>query len=70
MLIGPIGQESSHTSRKGTAANKRHNTVEVADGELNIGWTIAYYVLLVAGAVAFGKNLWVLTESSGKLADV
>ncbi|KKZ68120.1 prenyl protein peptidase [[Emmonsia] crescens] len=35
---------------------------------LNIGWTIAYYVILVAGAVAFHSQLWRLTESSHELA--
>ncbi|KAJ5628411.1 CAAX amino terminal protease [Penicillium lividum] len=30
---------------------------------LNIGWTIAYYLLLVAGAVAFAQCLWPLTNS-------
>ncbi|CAI7635918.1 uncharacterized protein N7487_011807 [Penicillium crustosum] len=32
-------------------------------GELGIGWTVAYYVLLVAGAVGFAQGLWPLTES-------
>ncbi|OAX78709.1 hypothetical protein ACJ72_06981 [Emergomyces africanus] len=35
---------------------------------LNIGWTITYYLILVAGAVAFHSQLWKLTESSHELA--
>ncbi|PVH85487.1 Abi-domain-containing protein [Cadophora sp. DSE1049] len=33
------------------------------DGKLNVAWTIAYYVLLVVGAVSWWKYLWPLTES-------
>lgn len=37
-------------------------------GELGIGWTVAYYVLLVVGAVGFYFALWPLTESEYVLA--
>jgi len=37
-------------------------------GQLHLGWTIAYYVLLVSGAYAFYLGLWSLTESSQPLA--
>ncbi|KAJ5279934.1 hypothetical protein N7478_005306 [Penicillium angulare] len=37
--------------------------IEVEDDQLSIGWTIAYYLLLVFGAVAFARLLWPLTES-------
>lgn len=30
---------------------------------LGVGWTVAYYVLLVAGALGFAQGLWPLTES-------
>lgn len=30
---------------------------------LSVGWTVAYYVLLVSGAVGFAQGLWPLTES-------
>jgi prenyl protein peptidase len=36
--------------------------VEV-DENLGVGWTVAYYLLLVAGAVGFCQALWPLTES-------
>lgn len=34
---------------------------------LAIGWTVAYYLLLVAGAVGFAQGLWPLTESYNAL---
>ncbi len=41
---------------------------QVADGRLGIGWTLAYYLLLVGGAVGFWWGLWRLTDSSKALA--
>lgn len=37
---------------------------------VGIGWSIAYYVILVAGVVGFQRGLWPLTESKGRLAQV
>jgi prenyl protein peptidase len=42
--------------------------LQVAGGRLDISWTVAYYVLLVAGAVGFYYLLWPLTESRLALA--
>lgn len=39
-----------------------------ASGQLGIGWTIAYYTLLFAGAISFYYGLWPLTQSSNALA--
>lgn len=39
----------------------------VAEGELGVGWTVTYYILLVGGAWGFYKLLWVLTESESAL---
>lgn len=36
---------------------------------LGVGWTVAYYFLLVTGAVGFGVCLWPLTESLNTLVD-
>ena len=36
-------------------------------GRPSILWTVAYYVLLVAGAVLWYRNLWVLSESGNAL---
>ncbi|KAL4782284.1 Sucrase/ferredoxin-like-domain-containing protein [Aspergillus varians] len=42
---------------------------EYFHGQLSIGWSIAYYALLVLGAILFGYALWPLTESLHALAD-
>ena len=39
-------------------------------GRLGWAWTIAYYVLLAAGALLWGQALWPLTESSGALVEL
>ena len=44
--------------------------VQVADGRLGITWTVAYYAILVAGAVGFWKGFWLLTSSSRSLANL
>lgn len=57
-------------NRKEDSENLLHvgnESLEVAGGRLNIGWTIVYYLLLIAGAVLFYRNLWPLTESSHAL---
>lgn len=41
-----------------------------SSGRLGLGWTLAYYVLLVIGAVLFFTNLWTLTESSHAFVDL
>lgn len=41
---------------------------QVADGPLGIGWTVAYYALLVMGAIGFWQGLWPLTASDKSLA--
>ena len=37
------------------------------DAQLGIVWSVAYYVLLVAGVVVWWMELWPLTESGGAL---
>lgn len=37
--------------------------------KLNALWTLAYYILLIGGAVGFYKNLWLMTESTAALVD-
>ncbi|RAK99359.1 CAAX prenyl protease RCE1 [Aspergillus ibericus CBS 121593] len=41
---------------------------DVASGPLGLGWTVAYYALLVGGAVGFFYALWPLTDSYNALA--
>lgn len=65
-LVGPdVGENDPSRKRdeavKGTAAD-----LKVADS-LGIWWTIAYYILLMGGAVGFYKYLWTLTESPSAL---
>lgn len=43
-------------------------SVTVGDGELHIGWTIAYYLLLLLGTLTFAQCLWPLSESYHALA--
>ena len=52
--------------RKGTVAVRVRDR---AGRRLGVAWTVAYYTLLVAGAVGFWKGLWVLTESDGALVE-
>lgn len=42
-------------------------SAQVASGRLGFGWTVAYYVLLFAGAFVFYSQLWPLTESAHAL---
>ncbi|KAL4776180.1 hypothetical protein BDW60DRAFT_107819 [Aspergillus nidulans var. acristatus] len=44
-------------------------SLEYSYGHLSIGWTVAYYALLVGGAIGFGCSLWSLTESLHALAE-
>lgn len=37
--------------------------------DLGLGWTIAYYIVLVVGVALFYMNLWKLTESPHELVD-
>jgi prenyl protein peptidase len=64
-LVGPDnGQDRVRKRDKDKATATK---VKAADGGLGIGWTVAYYVILVAGAIGFWKELWALTESSSAL---
>ncbi|KAG2418736.1 hypothetical protein HFD88_001837 [Aspergillus terreus] len=51
---------------KGKEGSER--TPMYAYTQLSIGWSVAYYTLLVAGAVAFYYALWPLTDSPRALA--
>lgn len=54
--------------RESKKSDERNGSVKVGGGRLSIGWTIAYYVILVTGAVSFYRLLFSLTESSASLA--
>ena len=57
-LIGPDLGEGKKTEDRASAQN----------AQLSVVWTLAYYVLLVVGAVSWYKFLWPMTESSSALA--
>lgn len=61
-LWGRVGDEDEDQGRK--------PYVKAKGKVLGIGWTVAYYVLLLAGAVSFRRALWPLTESDNALATI
>lgn len=61
-LWGRVGDDDEDQGRKPYVKGKGK--------ELGIGWTVAYYVLLLAGAVGFRSALWPLTDSEHALAAV
>lgn len=54
-------------SPPGSPVGGRDDDAKRDGGKGWLKWTVAYYVLLVVGAVAFWRNLWVLTESGNAL---
>lgn len=58
-LIGPDVGADGRRNWVGEAPARSHR--------INTLWTLAYYVLLVVGAVLFSKNLWGMTESEAEL---
>ena len=46
--------------------DQRHEGVQM----LRFAWTAAYYIILVAGAVAWWSALWVLSESGRELMKI
>lgn len=62
----PIGPPQ--VGRKDEAAGDRAPAaVRTKSGRLHIGWTVAYYLVLVTGAYGFYRNLWSLTKSPNAL---
>jgi prenyl protein peptidase len=72
---GRVGAEAGHAVQKGRVGRKQDGGISregaiVADTQesgLGVVWTIAYYVLLVAGALGFYLQLFPLTKSSQAL---
>ena len=66
----PIGPPLDIARGRGKQDDQRKGkSVQIANGDLWIGWTVAYYIILVAGAVGFRSGFWPLTESKRSLAD-
>lgn len=42
----------------------------VVENRLGVSWTVAYYGILITGAVMWWKGLWVLTESEAALVKI
>jgi prenyl protein peptidase len=52
----------------GVGKRDENGSNDLSHGEgLSVVWTIAYYVLLIVGALAWWKLLWPLTESGSTL---
>lgn len=56
---GPVVRGKDDVDRKADEEDEK--------GVLGVGWTVGYYIVLVAGAFAWWKSLWWLTESEGAL---
>ena len=63
----PIGPPDLRGKDDGEGSSSK--SIQVADGRLSLGWTVAYYVILVIGAGAFYRGFWILTESSKAMAE-
>ena len=62
------GSEDIIAPELGGGRRRENGAKNATDGSLGIVWTIAYYTLLVVGAVGWNKLLWTLTESPSALA--
>ena len=66
----PVGENRRSGGGGGGGGVRRKNTDDPRTAlarQLSVGWTIAYYALLVVGATGFYLNLWPLTESPNAL---
>jgi prenyl protein peptidase len=71
-LWGRVGVEAGESLGPMDVAKKEDasgssNGVVATNAETHVGWTVAYYVLLVGGALGFYYMLYPLTESSNTL---
>lgn len=62
-LWGRVEGDVSYTAPIARGKEDDGTTPE-AQGQLDIGWTVAYYVLLFAGLIGFCYTLWPFTQSS------
>jgi prenyl protein peptidase len=61
---GPLFIDPSQITRNGVPDT---GGAQADTTKLGIGWTVAYYVLLFAGAITFYWQLWPLTHSAQEL---
>lgn len=64
-----INADDDNRSKKRTGSG-RGRFPDLISRFFAVRWSVAYYVLLVAGAIAFQRGLWPLTESDGLLARI
>ncbi|KAL4801700.1 hypothetical protein BDV18DRAFT_148593 [Aspergillus unguis] len=62
-VAAPVGT-ASHRGKEDSARSSGYSY-----DQSGVGWTVAYYALLVVGAIGFFYTLWPLTESLHALAD-
>lgn len=67
---GRVGEDLpiESTALRGKEDSFDRSSFVPAYRSLGLGWTIAYYIILVAGAFAFYFQLWPLTQSVNELA--
>lgn len=79
VAMGPLKQEPGFTGDANGKANANLTRTrsgsyvrsrDVQQPQDSILWTIAYYVVLVAGMIGFYRNLWSRTASSAQLAEI
>ena len=66
--VGPYGPITKTKDDPDASMGDGFSTKAQGRGELALSWTVAYYLVLVAGACGFYAGLWPLTESSNFLA--
>jgi prenyl protein peptidase len=59
--------ESVNGPDVGEGKRTEDKTSSSSNGQLSIIWTVAYYSLLVFGAVSWWKLVWILTDSESAL---
>ena len=71
-LWGRVGGVTIEGGVVGGLVRGKEDEDRNGEGEkmLGIGWTVAYYAILVTGAVTWWKGLWILTESKEALMKV
>jgi prenyl protein peptidase len=65
-MVAPVPVMAGGDVGEGEGGGERR-MVGGSSGRPSILWSVAYYVLLVAGAVVWYRNLWVLSESGNAL---
>lgn len=65
----PLSPPSTKAKEDADVVAPAHQKPMPNAGDSGLGWTVAYYIILITGAVLFSLNFWTLTDSSNKLVD-